>query len=126
MLLNTWWPNASGSTWTNGRGSHSRIDYIAVPKSFSSTVAQVTLRRRTAILLQRAPHAQWIDHCPVCVDCWRRLWFNKDTNGTQPRPWDTYRAAKLLREPSTVASITHNANDWASSIEVLDAFALAE
>eukprot|EP00972_Heterocapsa_arctica_P010953 1605659-Heterocapsa_arctica.AAC.1 len=37
MLLNTWWPNASGSTWTNGRGSHSRIDFIAVPKSFSTT-----------------------------------------------------------------------------------------
>eukprot|EP00972_Heterocapsa_arctica_P071765 10599621-Heterocapsa_arctica.AAC.1 len=46
--------------------------------------------------------------------------------GTQPRPWETYRAAKLLREPSTVASITRKANDWAQSTDVIHAFALAE
>eukprot|EP00972_Heterocapsa_arctica_P100868 14868803-Heterocapsa_arctica.AAC.1 len=42
------------------------------------------------------------------------------------RPWETYRAAKLLRDPSVVASITRKANDWAQSTDVLDAFALAE
>eukprot|EP00972_Heterocapsa_arctica_P084460 12440494-Heterocapsa_arctica.AAC.1 len=31
VLLNTWWAIASGSTWTDGRGHFSRIDYIAVP-----------------------------------------------------------------------------------------------
>eukprot|EP00972_Heterocapsa_arctica_P070682 10441299-Heterocapsa_arctica.AAC.1 len=39
VLLNNWWAAASGPTWTDGRGHFSRIDYIAVPRTFMVNVS---------------------------------------------------------------------------------------
>eukprot|EP00972_Heterocapsa_arctica_P094017 13866318-Heterocapsa_arctica.AAC.1 len=47
VLLNTWWAAASGPTWTDGRGHFSRIDYIAVPRTFMVNVSNVTLMTTT-------------------------------------------------------------------------------
>eukprot|EP00972_Heterocapsa_arctica_P030812 4533970-Heterocapsa_arctica.AAC.1 len=74
-LLNTWWATASGPTWSIGRGHFSRIDYIAVPRAFMTTISNVALWRMTATLLQRDPEATWVDHCHFIADCWFRKWY---------------------------------------------------
>eukprot|EP00972_Heterocapsa_arctica_P052631 7744963-Heterocapsa_arctica.AAC.1 len=59
VLLNTWWAPACGPTWSSGRGHFSRIDYIAIPQTFTTTIYNVALWRTTATLLQQDPGATW-------------------------------------------------------------------
>eukprot|EP00972_Heterocapsa_arctica_P081164 11959848-Heterocapsa_arctica.AAC.1 len=58
-LLNTWDASACGASWTDGRGRFSRIDYIAAPATFTTSVRRVMLWHKTAIQLQASKSPYW-------------------------------------------------------------------
>ena len=78
VLLNTFFRNASGPTFSGGEEKHSRIDYIAAPTKLQTVVQCVRAVYHEAQLMQLPSSSKWLDHAPVYLRFWHRDWYEQD------------------------------------------------
>ncbi|CAE8636952.1 unnamed protein product [Polarella glacialis] len=76
-FVKTWNEGRSGPTWfgPTTAQSCSRIDYVLLPKAFSSSVQSCRVWYRSGYRLQLANTYRQIDHSPVVITFKYRSWF---------------------------------------------------
>eukprot|EP00972_Heterocapsa_arctica_P015496 2281115-Heterocapsa_arctica.AAC.1 len=84
-LANTWIPAVAGPTWTDGI-HFSRIDYIALPKSYLPNIVRMEVAYQDARLLQASTCVNWRDHAPVKLTLLYGDWHPDKEE--KPARWD--------------------------------------
>ena len=110
-LVNTHKFEGSGSTFY-GPNSATRVDYIAIPKSKLTDVAQIAIWRRAGHTPQLAHTYKNLDHAPLVMDLWHESWFEAEAE--QSRQWnrDKLMTAWLRGGAPSCVSYAVFLRDW--------------
>eukprot|EP00972_Heterocapsa_arctica_P034092 5019075-Heterocapsa_arctica.AAC.1 len=114
-LANTWVPSSSGPTWTDGT-TLSRIDYIALPKSYLPNIMHMEVAYEDARLLQACSCVNWRDHAPLKLSLLYGDW-HPGQPGTQPKPtiWNRVQMVTALSSPRLAAPFRRDLEEWAGT-----------